>query len=621
MRLALDEEPRTWGAVVYAWTPRGFGSVDVASALGGAPLIVEGAAPRRLRAGEPVTLDLIVTNVAEAPVRLDVQASGDGVEVSAPGSLALPRRRGGGLRAAARAGRAGSRARGALAAGRGRRARARVADARRERRSSPAPARRGPRARAPLRHRAHRPAGRAARRGARRGARALGARERSGSRRPAPSRSGARRVVGRAGGSPAAPHGGRAAAPRAAARGHDERRRAVALERVRGRRLGERGEHDAEARAALARLHAAFAMFDASSMDADERTVRQGAAALAALAAGGVPELSRAQRDADPVLRAAAGARVVLRRTLREHPEEPTLLARAAAALLLSDPRDAYGLAMLERAAAHLADAPDGGATVQPSARMDDPLEALSATLALSIAAHQAGRGELADRLARGGLGREHVALRRGGEAAFWLLAAGAYGVLGRDAPSVTVVVDGEARELDLASGRAVVPLPAGAGGHAVRVDAPEGRSALVRVEAVMERAFAERAGGPLRLELRGDAGDASTLAALELSVRAERELAGAVVDVSLPAGVDADEVLLGALERAGSVRRAEAREPGMVRVWLGPMAAGTEAVVPLPLRFRVRGSLTGLGAVAYPEGDPGAMTVLPPRTLELSAP
>ncbi len=58
-----------------------------------------------------------------------------------------------------------------------------------------------------------------------------------------------------------------------------------------------------------------------------------------------------------------------------------------------------------------------------------------------------------------------------------------------------------------------------------------------------------------------------------------------------------------------------------MVRVWLGPMAAGTEAVVPLPLRFRVRGSLTGLGAVAYPEGDPGAMTVLPPRTLELSAP
>lgn len=50
-------------------------------------------------------------------------------------------------------------------------------------------------------------------------------------------------------------------------------------------------------------------------------------------------------------------------------------------------------------------------------------------------------------------------------------------------------------------------------------------------------------------------------------------------------------------------------------------MAAGTEVVVPLPLRFGARGSISGLAAVAYPEGDPAAMTVLPPRTLTIGRP
>ena len=109
--------------------------------------------------------------------------------------------------------------------------------------------------------------------------------------------------------------------------------------------------------------------------------------------------------------------------------------------------------------------------------------------------------------------------------------------------------------------------------------------------------------------------GNAGDVAALELSVRAERETSSPVIDLALPAGIDADEALLGALRGAG---RVEAREPGMVRIALAPMSAGTETIVPLPLRWSVRGTLRGLAAVAYPAGDPGAMTVLPARELAI---
>ena len=156
-------------------------------------------------------------------------------------------------------------------------------------------------------------------------------------------------------------------------------------------------------------------------------------------------------------------------------------------------------------------------------------------------------------------------------------------------------------------------------GGHEVRVSAGEA-AAFVRAELAMERPYVTREDGPLRLELRGDSGRAGDVAALELSVRAEREVASPVIDLALPAGIDADEALLGALRRAGSVVHAEAREPGMVRVALAPMAAGTETILPLPLRWSVRGTLRGLAAVAYPAGDPGAMTVLPARELAIDA-
>jgi hypothetical protein len=140
----------------------------------------------------------------------------------------------------------------------------------------------------------------------------------------------------------------------------------------------------------------------------------------------------------------------------------------------------------------------------------------------------------------------------------------------------------------------------------------------LARVEAVMGRSFRSRTDGPLAIEIEGDPGGVSSVAALELSLEASVDVSSPIVEVQLPAGVEADEALLEVVRSSPDVRDAAARHPAFLRVWLEPMEEGTHRVVPLPIRWTARGSLLGLGAVAFPEDRPGAMMVLPPRTLEV---
>jgi hypothetical protein len=624
--LALDAEPRTWGAVVWAWTDAGWGAVDVASALAGAPLIVEAPVPARLRAGEPVELDAVVTNVSEAPLPLRLRASGTRIAVDGPDALRV---------GAGEAERVTLRLAPEPAPGEGRVEARFVGPGDEAVRTLrwPVEVATGDH---PLRLRA---AGLV---------RGRPWRLRFGV--PADARRAAGRVV------LLAPSALWADPDLADARRDDpalvafaealagrtpdpalwaallRAQRADGLVEGRDARLSSAcaavawasaGEHDEDARAALARLRAALGRLGRVAGRApDAEAVRSGAAVLAALSAGGVPPLSRAsERRRDPVVRLAAELRVALRRTLRVHPEEPTLLARAAGALLLADPRDAYGRAMLERAAAHLEATPDEGARVVPSERRRGALESLGATFALAVAAHQARRPALAARLLRGALARDHVAQRAGGPTLFWMLAAGAYGALGRDPAQLVVHVDGERRAIALDAGRAVVPLAPTAGAHRVRVEPAGEGSAFVRVEAAMERPFVAREQGPLRLALEGDPGDVRSVAALELTVRATEAVEGAVVDLQLPAGVEAGEALREALRSAAGVTGVEVREPGFLRVRLAPMDDGTARTLPLPLRWTVRGRLRGLGAVAYPLGRPGAMTSLAPRPLEIRAP
>lgn len=617
LELGLDEEPRTWGAVVYAWSPEGAGAVALATGLGGAPLIVEGELPSRLRVEEPLTVELTLTNLRDEALVLEPRVEGEGFTVRAPETLRVE---------AGRAEPLTLRVEPSAQPGRGR-VRLVLAAEGRLLRTLEWPAERVT-GRHPIRLRAAGPT--------------RGGGLEASIPVPADATGLAGRVV--------------VLAPSALAGDPDLaelRRRDPALvawsDAMAGRRsdpalwsrlllaqqphgaiegddpvlstacgalaLASRSERDDEAGLAAARAREFLAGVWPEVHTPE--SVRGTAALLAALVSSGVPE---GREGGDPVQRAAARARARLRRVLRLHPDEPTSLARAAAALLLADPADAYGVAMLERAVAQLEPSAGGGARVRPSeARRDDVADALAATLALAVAAHQLDRAELATRLLRGGLAHEHVALRRGGEAAFWVLAAGAFGALGADPEAVSVEIDGQRQELRLEQGRGVLPLASRPGArHDVRVEAPEGRGALVRVEVVAERPFVATAGRSLALALGGDVGDVDTGSALELSVRALRALSAPVVELSMPAGVRPEEGLLSALRGAPHVRQVEERDPGFLRIHLRPMASGTEATLPLPLRWGARGLVRGLGAVGYPADDPADMSVLPPRDLTL---
>jgi hypothetical protein len=151
-----------------------------------------------------------------------------------------------------------------------------------------------------------------------------------------------------------------------------------------------------------------------------------------------------------------------------------------------------------------------------------------------------------------------------------------------------------------------------------VRVDPPEGAGVLVRAELAYERPFVPVTGRSLELALGGDVGDGSSVAALELTVRARRAVVSPVVEISLPAGVETDAALLDAIRATGRVAQVDARAGGFLRLRLPTMSSGEEVRVLLPLRLSARGALRGLGAAAYPQGDPEDLTLVAPRQLTL---
>jgi hypothetical protein len=633
--LALDDEPRTWGAVAVTVTREGFTSVALGEAPAGAPVLVSGELPERVRVGEPITASLVITDArpateraADARYAVTVVAP-DGMTVDTPAEVTVPTEQSVELSVSITAtrpvtgplrvvlGTAGTSSpartiRQAIAADEGRHPLRRRATGMARAGSAwladlelPAGVTR-PEARLVLlapaaladdpdldEARLNDPAlvawstalaGRAISPALR--ARLLAAQQPSG-------------VVS----------GGASSLSTAAA--------VLALATL--------GVEDAAADNARVRAIGALgagAGFD--DLDSEGAQLRTEAATLAALATGGTLDpIDEETSASDPVSAHLVGLRTQLRGRLRTERGEPSLLARAAAALLVADPRDGHGLAMLALAAASVEEAP-GGVMVKPTdARRVDGTEALSATLALALAAHQAGDTALAQRLLGAATRHTAIATRLRGEPLFWLLACGAYGALGTgDAPRVSVTVDGRPVTATFDKGRAVIALPRlGTGAHQVRVAVAGEAAVLARVEAVFGAPFAAQAGSAFTLALAGDVGDAGGVAALELTLEAKRAVRQSVVDVQLPAGVRADESLLAALRGAPYVTSVEAREPGFVRILLGSLDAGVSAVLPLPLRFTGSGRLHGLGVVAYPAAVPADMTVLAPRELSLSAP
>lgn len=330
-------------------------------------------------------------------------------------------------------------------------------------------------------------------------------------------------------------------------------------------------------------------------------TQGQEAVVLAALASIAGSPGSSAHGGAEARVEAA---RATLWDGMRRFAHSPPRMARAAAALLLADPRDESGLALMQAATAALVDR-DGGRALPGHP---------SATMALAIAASQAGDIELARALARGGARRSYVAARRGGEHAFWLLAASASGVFGReDSVAAHVVRGGRRTALEPSGGIATLTLDA-EDEVDLQLEVDGGGLSFARVEATYARPEVARQEGPMTLRLEGDVGGASEIAGLELHVRARDAVHEPVVAIALPAAAVLDREALASIE--GVLRVDEPDRRGLVHFHLAALAEGERRILAIPLRWLGSGTRHGLSVGAWNAARPWAISALPAREL-----
>lgn len=333
---------------------------------------------------------------------------------------------------------------------------------------------------------------------------------------------------------------------------------------------------------------------------------RESAATLAALApvAGGAPVVT----EHDALQQRIDAIRESLWNGMRTHAEEPELMARAAAALLLADPADASGRALFVAARRGVVDHERGGKWIAGSSVEDG----LGATAALTIAANILGAHELRDEL-RKALGmRAWLGLLHEGDTAFWLLAASSYGALGSGRAQARV--DGDALELE-----------AGVARHRftpdddVELDLRGRGLGLARVRVRYERPIAEREEGPLELSLEGDVGTARSTSALEILVVANEESASPEVLVQLPPGALLDRASRARIERSEIVREVGAPDrEGVVRIRLQTLASGARVRIPLPVRWSGTGTTRGFALVGYDAAEPWTTYSVAARDLTL---
>ena len=385
--------------------------------------------------------------------------------------------------------------------------------------------------------------------------------------------------------------------------------------------------------------------------DAPAGVLRLHAATLAALAAGASGSASSIGESIDPVAERVATLREGLRVALSTHRRAPGVLTRAAAALLLADADDAQARAMLGIATRSLVerhgrtflpqlatrsgatgDAHDDDDADDADDVGDDPTEDVAGTAALALAAHQIGDAALLARVRAFVANRAERALGSGGEAAFWTLASAAYGALGQ-APltppqGLGLAATADGARLPLAAGvdgiiRVALPRPAQ--GDAVRVSlVPSAGSAprLARLEITYARPSNARTEAPLRLALSGDVGYAGESSALEIVVEntSTTAIETPMLEIALPSAARLDAELRATLTRAPGVASVEAPDArGLLRLHLSELAAGERRTLPLAVRWAARGQTRGFALVAYDAPRPNRLTVLPPRTMNLT--
>lgn len=295
-------------------------------------------------------------------------------------------------------------------------------------------------------------------------------------------------------------------------------------------------------------------------------------------------------------------------RTLAEATDQPDVMARMAAALLLVDRDDVPGRALLERVQGALR-TDDAGRAWVPDA---EGRPSWPGTLAGAIAARQAGDDALADRLVRAAATLFHLGARTA-EAAFWAIAASVYGGFGVEGPEeVRVTVDGAARTLALTGGVATLDVRAGA-----RVTVRGAAPVWAWIESRYLVPWAEDADAPLGIAIEGVVGALGERAGLELRLEARAEVVDPVLELTLPAGATFDESARRTLEGAPGVTSVRGPDGArVIRLRLTTLPEGAVRRLPLAFRWTAAGESRGFDVAAFSAREPTRIWRSPGRAV-----
>lgn len=310
--------------------------------------------------------------------------------------------------------------------------------------------------------------------------------------------------------------------------------------------------------------------------------------------------------------------------------DAPTVWARAAAGLALSDGLRPRAEELVRRAARHLIRVGDMAWLEPEHPQGNEPRAQPTAMLALAQIA--LGRRTHALALVRSLIDMHRASAPppppwitlgdivprpffRGIDLA--LASAAAARLTPRPAPDeLAITLDGQSVEVTREGAVSVAVLEGvGAPGtHRVTVTMPEGTVALAHFAVAygMPWDVAPRRRAALEVTIDGERGARDTRAALLLHVqnRGARILTRPVVEIELPAGSELDEPTRDELR---ALLRADAHMEGRTLVLpLRPLAPGGWARIPLAVRWALAGRLRGLGAVAYDAHGPETADVLP---------
>ena len=353
--------------------------------------------------------------------------------------------------------------------------------------------------------------------------------------------------------------------------------------------------------------------------DAAAGALRTNAAVLAALSTY-APPLPRegVNMNNRAIDQSIAAARASLRESYFQMRAEPTLLVRAAAALLLADERDGHGRAMYELARTALIHHGDRVEFAPRLTHTRGDADAVASLFALAVAAHQMNDLDTQHAAARSALALLTSPRELRDEALFWYVASGVYGALGAATNDAAIRIDGEAHTVAFDHGVMHIAMPDLQEGstHSISINGHEDDGYVVRVTGMYDRAIHESNRAPVSLAIAGDIGKEHTTAALTLLVTPTSDVPDLEMDITLPAASGDDDALISALRANASVASAEIRTRHVVHIRLNALSPSKPTQIMLPLRWIARGDTVGLGVVAYQTSHPDQTTTLTERHL-----